>query len=244
MYLKQIEHKIHENISNESLMSCARIAELVKEPPVIPYYEAFTFSLLARYFGLTEKRLRNAYKSNRQFFWNDCTQVTGAKMLHYVKDVKNLGMNYGYLCEFVNGVVVQVSYTTNMLFNYRALLNFAIILKTESDVAKQIYEILHKNEYHYKGYLNQKNPWFAEIKEEPPMVCPYAAMTGNHKPHGDRRNTVRVNQLDEHGNTVYVWDSASEAANVLGINKSSVYNCLQGKCKTASGGKYRFAYAE
>lgn len=254
MYLKQIERTIHTNVNNQSLVSCARIAELIKDPPVIPYYEGFTFPLLARYYGLTEKRLRNAYNSNRHIFTNDCTQVSGCQMLHYVNDVKNLGVHNGYLCEFANGVVVQIAYSANMIFNYRALLNFAVILRNESEIAKQIYDVLHKNEYHNWGYLNRKKPWFAEFKEgqeEQPAACPYVAtIKDDDKPHDDkplktqskRPNAVRISQLDTNGNAVHVWNSATEAANVLGISKNSVYNCLHGRCKTAGGGKYRFAY--
>lgn len=255
MYLKQFENKIHANVNNQSLVTCARIAELVKEPPVIPYYEGFTFPLLARYYELTEKRLRNAYNSNRQFFTNDCTQVSGSQMLHYVNDVKNLGVHNGYLCEFANGVVVQIAYSANMIFNYRALLNFAVVLKSESETAKRIYDILHKNEYRNWGYLNRKKPWFAAFKEEQeeqPAACPYAAaMKADDKPHDDkppkmqnRHNVVRVGQLDADGKTVHVWTNATQAAKVLGISKGSVYNCLHGRCKTAGGGKYRFVYTD
>ncbi len=245
MYLKQIEDTIHTNISNQSLVSCARIAELIKTPPVIPHYEAFTFSLLARYFGLTEKRLRNAYNTNRHIFANDSTQVTGSQMLHYVNDVKSLGVHYGYLCEFDNGVVVQVSYTTNMIFNYRALLHFAVILKDDSEVAKKIYDVLHSNEYRNKGYLNKKIPWFSEIEAEPvtTVVCPYAEASNSKQTRGNNRRR-KVNQLNENGKVIYTWASMYEAANVLGINYSSVNACCNGKAQTAGSGKYRFVYAD
>lgn len=188
MYLKQIERTM-----------------LIKDPPVIPYNEGFTFPLLARYYGLTEKRLRNAYNSNRHIFTNDCTQVSGSQMLHYVNDVKNLGVHNGYLCEFTNGVVVQIAYSTNTIFNHRALLNFAVILRNESEIAKQIYDVLHKNEYRNKGYLNRKKPWFAEFKDEQLAVCPYVeTMKDDDKPHDDKPlktqskhpNAVRISQLD------------------------------------------------
>lgn len=246
MYLKQIDNTIHANINNQSLVSCARIAELIKTPPVIPHYEAFTFSLLARYFGLTEKRLRNAYNTNRHIFASDCTQVTGNQMLHYVTDVKSLGVHYGYLCEFDNGVVVQVSYTANMIFNYRALLNFAVVLKNDSDIAKKIYDVLRKNDYHSKGYLNKKIPWFAEIESESAsgVVCPYAKAS-NIKQVGKINNRCRkVNQINENGKVIYTWASMYEAANVLGINYSSVNACCNGKAQTAGAGKYRFVYAD
>ncbi len=248
MYFKEIEHKIHTNVNNQSLVSCARIAELVKDPPVIPYYEGFTFSLLARYYRLTEKRLRNAYGTNRHIFANDCTQISGCQMLHYVNDVKNLGVHNGYLCEFANGVVVQIAYSANMIFNYRALLNFAVILRNESETAKQIYDVLHKNEYRNCGYLDRKKPWFAEFKEEQeeqPAACPYVAMMKDDnkshddkplKPQSKRSNAVKISQLDTNGNTVHIWNSVTEASDVLGIRKSSIYNCLYGKVRLQAAG--------
>lgn len=266
-----IENSIRANISNQSLITCARIAELVKEPPCIPYYEAYTYSLIARYFELTEKRIHNAYVSHRYIFENDCAMVTGKQMRNHVRDVKSLGVSYGYLCEFDNGVVVQISYTSNMIFNHRALLNFAVILKDESEVAKQIYNILAKNEFNNKGYLKRKKPWFSEIKEEPlhatakagevsSMVCPYfASMTFEDKPRDTKPmkmqskkhcKTRMVNQLDKNGNTVHVWNSLTEAANTLGVDIASIYRCCTGRQKTSGAmqkgaeGKYRFAYAD
>lgn len=269
------EDIIRENISNKSLITCARIAELIKEPPYIPYYEAYTYELVARYFGLTEKRVHNAYVSHRYIFENDCTMVTGKQMLNHVRDVKSLGKSYGYLCEYDNGVVAQISYTYNMIFDHRALLNFAVIFKDESEVAKKIFDVLDKNEFNKYGYLKRKKPWFYEIKDEPlhatakiddssPVVCPYLTMvTEDNKQNATPSTssasskaqskkyfkTRKVNQLDSNGNTVYVWDSLTEAANILGIDISSIYNCCAGKQKTAGAthrgveGKYRFAYA-
>ncbi len=259
-----IENSIRENISNQSLITCARIAELVKEPPCIPYYEAYTYSLIARYFGLTEKRIHNAYVSHRYIFEDDCAMVSGKQMRNHVRDIKSLGVSYGYLCEFDNGVVVQISYTSNMIFNHRALLNFAIILKDESEVARQIYDILVKNEFNKMGYLKRKTPWFSEIKEEPlhatakanetsSVVCPYfASMTSEDKPHDTKPvkmqseknyKTRTINQLDKNGNTIHVWNSLTEAAKTLGVDVTSIYRCCSGKQKT-SGGRYRFAYAD
>lgn len=268
----RIESTIHEAISNQPLVSCARIAELVKEPPVIPHYEAFTFSLLARYFNLTEHRLRNAYNSNRWLFDTDCTLVSGAQMLHYVNDVKNLGVHQGYLCEFANGVVAQLAYSANTIFNYRALLNFATVLHGESETAQKIYDVIRDGSFRNKGYLSKKVPWFSELNyadDEPhnnPVVCPYLEAEThrkekkpeqkrqeNKKPEPRKPNTIEksiyanarvVNQLDEHGRVIHTWKSMYDAASVLDINYSSVWNCCNGRSKTAGKGKYRFEYAK
>lgn len=251
-YLSEIEQTVYNNINNQPLISCARIAESVKRPPVIPYYEAFTFPLLSSYFGLTEQRLRNAYKAHRYLFEDDCAQVSGKEMRHYSENAKSLGKHYGYLCEFSNGVVAQITNSINLIFNYRALLRFAAYLCNESEVAEEIYKVLKGNERKTVGISNKRVPWFAkfdgvvEQKEiKLPMECPYveAAEATKNKPHTTRNVALKVNQLDENGNTLYVWNSASEAATVLGINKGLIYKCLQGKHKTAGNGKYRFAYA-
>lgn len=256
----QRENYIHEAISNQPLISCAKIAESVKTPPCIPYYEAYTYALVARYFDLTEKRVYNAYVSHRNWFHDDCVSVQGNQMLHYVRDVKSLGQSYGHLCEFTNGVVVQISYGANMLFSSRALLHFAIIFKDESDVAKQIYDIFDKNlpfgyELGYGLDKRRKIPWFAEFKTEPlhavdkadvstSVVCPYLATMSeenklrDEKPmkiqtKDNRSGMRRVNQLDKDGNIIYEWNSLTEAANTLGIDTSSIYRCCTGKQKTA-----------
>lgn len=267
------ESYIHNSIiDNQPLISCTLIAESVKAPPRIPYYEAYTYALIARYFDLTEKRVRNAYVSNRERFLEDSVIVSGKEILHHVRDYKSLGRSYGHLCEFTNGVVAQISYGTNMLFNDRALIRFAVIFKNESDVAKQIYDILDRNSL-FGGYGQsdrRRIPWFYDFsplhtvdkaKSSPSVVCPYlATMSETEKARDakpvkmqakvERGGIKKINQLDKNDNVVCVWNSATEAAHILGINVNNIYHCLAGLNKTTGSskkgaeGKYRFAYAD
>lgn len=253
---------IKREICNSSLIFCTEIAEKVKETPYIPFFEVYTYGLIARYFGLTEKRINNAYKSNKGAFNANCAILTGKEILPYARDSKSLGKSYGHLCEFDNGVVAQIAYSHNMVFNSRALLTFAVILKNESEVAKRIYDILDTYAYKSCGYLNKPMPWFltnrhqydaepakatAKVDNHPSLVCPYLATMAlddkqrDEKPvkmqrrAGNTGKSKQINQLDENGIVIHKWSSASEASACLGVSTQSIYKCCQGIHKTVGG---------
>ena len=255
---------IKSNLDNSSLLFCTKVAEKVKQPPCIPFFEAYTYELIARYFGLTEKRIYNAYRSNRYMFIDDCAMLTGNKIIKVAKSVKSLGTSYGHLCEFPNGVIAQIAYTQNMIFNSRALLRFAIILKGESEVAAEIFKVLDSDKCGNHGYLPRKKPWFLQLDEATPMethedkpaepVCPFLNMVMEktnkvkdappvkmQKRKDTPERTRKCIQFDKNGKPIHVWDTAKQAADALGISVYGIYNCCEGRQKTTAG-KYSFGF--
>lgn len=258
------EVRMHDKIRNSSLLFCEQVAEKVKQPEYIPFFEAFTPELIGRYFGLTEKRIVNAHKSNRGMFENDCHLLTGPNFLPRAKDVKSLGKSYGHLCTFSNGVVALIGYGYNRVFNSRALLHFAVYLRKESEVAEKIYNILKKDDS-WRDLPNMK-PWFLIYPNEPAhavaesdnhveAICPYLAKLSSENAHPKDKPPVKAYdkaakcknpnpfqtreclQLDEHGNIIHKWNSISEAANVLGIAPANIYQCCAGANKSTGGGR-------
>lgn len=133
---------VYNKVADFSLMWCMQLAAHVKKPPYIPFFEVCTYDLVARYFGVTEKRVKNAYNNARHVFENDCAMLTGRDILPVAIESKNMGRSYGYSMTFPNGVIASVSFGANMVFNGRALLQFAVILQNESKVARTISKML------------------------------------------------------------------------------------------------------
>lgn len=258
------EFNIHDNIKNASLIFCTQIAEKVKQPEYIPFFEVYTFELIGRYFGLTEKRINNAYKSNRGMLTNDCTLLTGPQILPRARNVRSLGKSYGHFCEFPNGVVAQIAYGYNTVLNSRALMHFAVDLRKESTVAEEIYNLLKKDECECRRELRRMKPWFLTHPSEPEhavaasdnhaqAICPYlenlsaeGTSLKDKPPVKAQYRTVQnpsysqtreCLQLDEHGNIIHKWRSITEAANVLGISPTNVYRCCAGITKTTGNGR-------
>jgi len=264
------EKQIHYEINDASLVFCTQIAENVKATPYIPFFEVYTYGLVARYFGLTEKRILNAYKTNRYRVENDYAILTGKEITPYAKDVKSLGASYGHLCEFPNGVMAEIAYSQNVVFNSRALLHFAVILRDESAVAKKIYDIFDAKRCKNHVYLERKNQWFLTNPNEPryapkaeekptEVVCPYmadmaarkeAATKKSEEPQAketdgaqkprNTRNAKRCAQLDVHGNVLYTWESGAAAARALGLSAKDIYDVCGGYAKSVGGGTGNF----
>lgn len=186
---------ITEAINNTTLVCCTKIAAQVKQPQYIPFFEVYTYSLLARYFDLTERRIRNAYTSNRKLFEDNCVTMSGKEIAMVARDTKPLGISYGYLCEFPNGVVIQVACTRNMVFNSRALLIFAHLLRAESLTAQKINDALNNEDFvENNKSLARMKPWFLanhieaehdNVVMNQSVLCPYAT------------NTVSQEELEE-----------------------------------------------
>ncbi len=179
---------ITEAVNNTTLVCCTKIAAQVKQPQYIPFFEVYTYSLLARYFDLTERRIKNAYTPNRKLFEDNCVTMSGKEIAMVARDTKPLGISYGYLCEFPNGVVIQVACTRNMVFNSRALLIFAHLLRAESLTARKINDALNSEDFVKNNKsLPRMKPWFLanHIEAEhdnvvinQSVLCPYASNHG------------------------------------------------------------------
>lgn len=263
MCLKQRENTIYANISNASLVYCARIAEKVKMPKYIPFYEVCTYGLLADYFDVPEKRVMNAYKSYHYIIENDSTLLTGKEITQYAIDYRNLGKSYGYMCQFANGVTAQLSYSFNQVFNSRALLYFAVILHEECETAREIYNILYSEEYKRFKYLDKRKPWFLtdgavykfkDIKNQPSVICPYFNNTTSANLEYKVEHKVsetfsysskkRVAQFDSSGNYLREWECVSDISRALGISKESIYRNCQGKTNLICSGRFKFQYID
>lgn len=253
------ERSLHENINNASLVFCTRIAQKVKEPPYIPFLEVYTYGLISRFFELSESRIKNAYNSNRYLFEDDCTMISGRDIAMYATDQKNLGKHYGYLCGFPNGIMAEVSYTTNIVFNSRALLHFAVLLEKESDVASDIAKMIDTGDYQKHGYLRHNTPWFFAEQERvhETSMCPFVSAqmkTDNHAVDAPpvkleskaNKNTKKCARVDSLGRVIKVFDSAADAARYYGIRGKNIYNVLNGRAQTVNSpsgdATYRFRY--
>lgn len=163
----------HRKVSELSLIMAMQVAQAVKQPHYIPLYEAMTLQQMAGYFGLTEKRVRNAYKQ-RVYFSEESDIVSGKDLADISAEKKDLGRSYGMLLTFVNGLKVNVAFSANILLNARGLLHMAIDLQNESETAKKIADIIHRMAYGRFCWseLPQKiTPWYRlEIEEQ--YECP------------------------------------------------------------------------
>lgn len=256
MYMTR-ERTIHENINNASLVFCMRIEQKIKEPPYIPFLEVYTYGLVARFFELSENRVQNAYTSNRHIFTNDCTLISGKDLALYAINQKPLGKHYGYLCEFPNGVMANVAYSANMVFNSRALLHFAVLFEDESDVASRLTKMLDSGDYVKSGYLPTNKPWFLTVGANQAangdaVICPFVAqqkkerILSNPKPPEKTETKVgcakKCARVSRSGKVLKVFDSAMDAARYYEIKPHCVYSVLNGQAKTTGADKYMFKY--
>ncbi len=164
-------------IDNLTLMDCVYIIEGVSQPPVIPYYEGFTYSLIAQYYGVEEKKVQRFFRNNKDKFLGHYYEVSGGALKYYARKVyskktyksidlamtgqDNVDGRSGYLCEYANGVTVELSCFCNKIFNYRGLIIYAEMLKDISKTAHAVVDKLNKVLEH--GTISIKNrPWFVE----------------------------------------------------------------------------------
>lgn len=188
---------VQNKISEFSLMWCMQLASHIKEPPYIPFFEVCTYGLVARYFGVAEKRIKNAYTGNRHLFKNNTAMLSGRDIAPVAIEKKNLGKSHGYLMKFPNGITTEIVFSANMVFNGRALLYMALILQNESKVAKDIADMLWKitfdwdEKHSFCRNVKPVNPWFLYF-EEPQEVLPEPKKTeANIEAHSG--DTVNVN---------------------------------------------------
>lgn len=125
-------------VNNTSTVKCMRVLSKVKPAPIIPICEVSTYNMLAKYFGVSEKRLRNIYVSHRELFLGNVEFASSAKLSPYAITKEYKGKHYGYVYTFLNGAKSEVSASCNALFNARGILILSIFLKGESAVSKAI----------------------------------------------------------------------------------------------------------
>lgn len=139
--IKTQENIIRNEIADFSLIWCMQLAEFVKEPPYIPLFEVCTYDLVGKYFGVAGKRIQTIYKAYREVFENDCAIISGRDVMPI--SIKNVNTSKGYQMTFANGIETDILYSGNLVFNARAILQFALFLETESNVALRLATILH-----------------------------------------------------------------------------------------------------
>lgn len=122
-----------------------QLVSYVKQPPYIPYLELVSLAQVARFFNVTEGRVRNIYNSNMEYFSNDTKQITCKEIEGFAVMKKNRGKRWGCELTFSNGVNVQLPYHKSLVFNGRALLKFAVFLYDGSDTARRIVDLFWKS---------------------------------------------------------------------------------------------------
>lgn len=159
---------LHCKINDFTLIYAMRVLQRAKMPPFIPLYEVMTYRQISEYFNVSEKRLRNIVSCYRNRFNDDYTELSGREVGLIAIDKKDMGCHYGWSYTFSNGVKVHnIAYGTNIVFNARAILHFALYLYDESAIAKGIADLLHKAFYQDLGKVDapRLKQWF--FYEEP-----------------------------------------------------------------------------
>ena len=182
--------------------------------------------------------------------------TSGKDIAKYAIEQKSLGKHYGYLCLFPNGVMSDVAFSANIVFNSRALLHFAVLLEKESGVAEDIAKMISSGTYKTYGYLERNKPWFLMEQETvgKSYTRPFVAQARadscllNAPPEKieskTSRNKKKCARVDAWGKIIRVFDSAAEAARYYGIRNGCIYNVVNGKSQTTRVGdvQYRFKY--
>ncbi|MCD8376436.1 MAG: hypothetical protein LUD69_05785, partial [Oscillospiraceae bacterium] len=219
------------------------ILQDAKPLPYIPVFDAYNYELLGRFFDIHEKRLLNAYRTNATRFKGYCLDVSSKQLLVAAKTAKSRGSHYGYLCEFLNGTVAEISVVHNMLFDDKAVMVFAALLARESDIAKTVYEAFKE-----RSTLLMQVPWYERQKPqvsvpgyiEPQTLEQYSspAQRAHQQAFGEHQSR-RCAKLDEAGNIIEEYVSATEAARANGISLVYMYKLCNGVRRS---NKYRFKY--
>lgn len=165
-------------IDNLTLMDCVYIIEGVSQPPVIPYYEGFTYSLVAQFYGVEVKKVQKVFRNHKDKFLGNYCEVSGGALKYFARKVfskKNyksidLAMTgqdkvdgrSGYICEYANGVTVELSCFCNKIFNYRGLIIYAEMLKDISKTAQAVVDKLNEVLEHGTISIKTNRPWFEE----------------------------------------------------------------------------------
>lgn len=59
------------------------------------------------------------------------------------------------------------------------------------------------------------------------------------KQYGSSPFSKKLIQLSKEGKEIKIWDSMKEAAEFFGIKRQSITSCINGKCKTVAGFKWK-----
>lgn len=94
----------------------------------------------------------------------------------------------------------------------------------------------------HKPYSNKGKPNY-KLRGPNPKISESKKGKPNFKNRGPNSNKgkhlkVPVNQLDLHGNFIKTWPSRKEAGEALGIGRSDIVACCNGRQKTAGGFKW------
>lgn len=96
------------------------------------------------------------------------------------------------------------------------------------DVANTLEELNEKETYYIKLFDSYKNGYNQTFGGD--------NISGYERPKGkDCPNSKRICQIDLDGNLINIWDSATDASNILGIDQSSISMVCSGRRKTAGG---------
>lgn len=250
--------KLRNSIDDFNLLDAMQICQSVKTLPYIPYFEVLTLNQIAEYLNVSEQRLKNVYIARKDFFAYDKSILKPSDIMSRVLcKVTELGMHYGVVLDFPNGVSATFAYARNTVFNGRGLLRFAIELANESETAYNIAKVFLDT---LNGTSNIKPflQWFqtnAEVPEsktkpkvsesksvrvESQITIKQTSITErsveNVQPKSHRDYLKKpVAQMMLNGKEVSKYDSATDAAKLLGIDNSGISACCRGKMKTYKG---------
>lgn len=255
--------KLRESVDDTNLLDSMQICQSVKTVPYIPYFEVLTLHQIAEYFDVSEQRMRNVYISRKDLFACDksnlkLTDIT-SKILCKTND---LGQHYGVILEFPNGVSTRIAHARNNVFNGRAILRFAVELANESKTAYNICKTF-LDTLNGKSDLKPLFQWFEVKAEVPePKTKPEDSESKSVRVHSSitikqtsitERSVESVQpkalrgypkkpvvQMMLNGKEVSKYDSATDAAKLLGIDNSGISACCRGKMKTYKGFVWKY----
>ena len=169
--------------------------------------------------------------------------VYGKQLLVAAKTAKSRGTHYGYLCEFLNGTVSEISVAKNMLFDDKAVVVFSALLAKESKVAKTVYEAFKE-----RSTLLMQVPWYERQKPqvsvpgyiEPQTLEQYSTPAQRVAQQAlGRARPRRCAKLDGAGNILKEYNSLAEAARENNISRPYVSQLCSG---VYCSSKHHFKY--